>query len=485
MTPEKSLPQKIPPSTSAHSESGASPLRQEAEARLKARKAAAQPEEHVDTQRLLHELQVHQIELEMQNEELSRIKGEMELSQARYFNLFDLAPVGILTLDEGGIIQEANLAAVSQLGLPRENLVNRKLESFILKEDRDIFYLHRRQLFESEVPQDCELRMQHADKSIIWVRVNGSLIHSENGNLMCQAVLSDITERKTALGNLGASEQRQQNIIQNSPDTIFALDISTRKTIFFNRDEFFGYTKQELEAPGSIMAFVHPDDLSSVRQNWAQAMTGKDVKPLDYRLFNKGGQIVWISQRTTVMASNMDGSPVQILVTISDITERKLAEQKLAASEAELRALFAAMKDVVIKYDAEGRYLEIAPTNPENLFRPTDEMLGKTVYDILPKEQADYVLGRITESLQTGQIISGEYSLPIDTSEIWFSVNISPLPDNTVIWMAHNITSTKHATDELLESERRFRETLENVNLIAIEMDISGSITFVMNLVFN
>ena len=143
-----------------------------------------------------------------------------------------------------------------------------------------------------------------------------------------------------------------------------------------------------------------------------------------------------------------------------------------------MRTLFAAMKDVVIKDDAEGRYLEIAPTNPENLFRPTDEMLGKTVYEVLPKEQADYVLSRIAESLQTGQIISGEYSLPIDTSEIWFSVNISPLPDNTVIWMAHDITSMKHAADELLESERRFRETLENVNLIAIELDISGNITF-------
>ena len=302
-----------PPSTPAHSESGASPFRQQAEARLAARQAATQPEEQVDTQRLLHELQVHQIELEIQNEELSRIKDELELSQARYYNLFDLAPVGILTMDEAGIIQEANLSAASQLGLTCENLVNRKLESFILKEDRDIFYLHRRQLFESEVPQECELRLQCADNSTIWVRVNGSLTHAENGNRLCQAVLSNITERKTAQGNLVASEQRQQNIIQNSPDTIYAFDISTQKTIFLNRDEFLGYTKQEMEAPGSIMAFVHPDDLSSVRQNWAQVLTGKDVKPLEYRLFNKDGQIVWIRQHTTVMASNMDGSPAQIL----------------------------------------------------------------------------------------------------------------------------------------------------------------------------
>ncbi|MFH2038105.1 MAG: PAS domain S-box protein, partial [Chloroflexota bacterium] len=166
------------------------------------------------------------------------------------------------------------------------------------------------------------------------------------------------------------------------------------------------------------------------------------------------------------------------LSTARDITDRKLAEQKIAASEAELRALFAAMTDVVIKYDTEGRYLEIAPTRPENLFRPSDEMLGKTVHDILPKEQADYILARIRESLQTGQVVAGEYSLLIDSRQIWFSVNISPLPDNTVLCMAHDITAHKQAADTLLEAERRFRRTLENVNLIAIEFDSTGCITF-------
>src|SRR5664279_3368242 len=87
--------------------------------------------------RLLHELQVHQIELEMQNEELRRAQGELEASRARYFDLFDLAPVGYFTLSEQGLILEANLTGAGLLGVGRRALVKQSLTRFILLEDQD------------------------------------------------------------------------------------------------------------------------------------------------------------------------------------------------------------------------------------------------------------------------------------------------------------------------------------------------------------
>src|SRR5450756_1015227 len=90
---------------------------------------------------LMHELQVHQIELEMQNDELRRVQLELEASRARYFDLYDLAPVGYLTVGESGLILEANLSAATLLGVSRSELVKRPLNRFIIKAQQDIYYL--------------------------------------------------------------------------------------------------------------------------------------------------------------------------------------------------------------------------------------------------------------------------------------------------------------------------------------------------------
>lgn len=122
-------------------------------------------------QQTLHELHVHQIELEMQNEELRRIQVELEASRARYFDLYDLAPVGYLTLNEQGMIREANLTLVDLLGLTRKEVVQRPLTHFILPADQDIFYQHRRQLFAIGAPQVCELRLLRANDDPFWTQL--------------------------------------------------------------------------------------------------------------------------------------------------------------------------------------------------------------------------------------------------------------------------------------------------------------------------
>ena len=168
-------------------------LRQRAEAQLKADEAGASaqlsPEE---TRRVLHELQVHQIELEMQNDELRRTQAELEDSRARYFDLYDLAPVGYVTLTEQGLILEANVTAAKLLGIARGALVKQPLTRFILPEDQEIYYRHRQQLFETGAPQACELRMVRQDGAQFWVRVEAT---AAAGTLLCRAVMSDITDR--------------------------------------------------------------------------------------------------------------------------------------------------------------------------------------------------------------------------------------------------------------------------------------------------
>jgi diguanylate cyclase (GGDEF)-like protein/PAS domain S-box-containing protein len=127
----------------------------------------------------------------------------------------------------------------------------------------------------------------------------------------------------------------------------------------------------------------------------------------------------------------------------ADFERGRKAEAALEKSEAELRALFASMKDVVIVFDVDGRYIEIAPTDPSNLYRPPDEMLGKTMHDILPKEQADYSISMIRESIQTGAVVNGEYALQVRGKETWFAASTSRLSENTAILVAHDITKRK------------------------------------------
>ena len=144
----------------------------------------------------LHELQVHQIELEMQNDELRRTQEELEVSRARYFDLYDLAPVGYVTLSEKGLIVEANLTAAKLFGVARSALVKQPLSRFILPQDQDTYYLHRKALLETGAPQAWECRLLKKDAGQFWAQVEATTAPGVDGAPVCRAVVSDITERK-------------------------------------------------------------------------------------------------------------------------------------------------------------------------------------------------------------------------------------------------------------------------------------------------
>ena len=172
----------------------------------------------------LHELRVHQIELELQNDELRRAQAELDAARARYFDLYDLAPVGYCTISEPGLILEANLTAVALLGVARADLVKQPLSRFILKEDQDIYYRRRKQLFETGEPQACELRMVKSDGAPFWSRQETTVAQDADGAPLCRIVLSDITARKQAEEALSRSNEKTREILESITDAFFSLD---------------------------------------------------------------------------------------------------------------------------------------------------------------------------------------------------------------------------------------------------------------------
>jgi PAS domain S-box-containing protein len=172
---------------------------------------------------VLYELRVHQIQLEMQNEELRRAQQELEGSRARYFDLYDLAPVGYVTINELGRVVEANLTATALLGVGRSELVRQPLTRFIHPEDQDIYFGHRKQLVLTRKPQVCELRLMKRGGDPFWVRLQAAAPQELDGTPVYRTVLSDITDRKRAEETLRASETRHRLLFERSHDALMTL----------------------------------------------------------------------------------------------------------------------------------------------------------------------------------------------------------------------------------------------------------------------
>ncbi|MBN2684211.1 MAG: PAS domain S-box protein [Pontiellaceae bacterium] len=170
-------------------------LRRSAEARLETlRKPHDEPTAHADTQRLLHELQVHQIELEMQNDELQTARDKMELLLEKYTDLYDFAPVGYFSLDARGRIMESNLKGALLLGVNRSELIEQNLPSFITEECRPVFLSFLDRVFAGPEGQSCEVLLVNPYGIECWVACHGTSAFFTNAPQNgCRVAVSDIT----------------------------------------------------------------------------------------------------------------------------------------------------------------------------------------------------------------------------------------------------------------------------------------------------
>jgi PAS domain S-box-containing protein len=168
-------------------------LRQRAEAELP---AVPEPPNAQAAQDLLHELRVHQIELEMQNEELQRAQTALEASRLRYFDLYDLAPVGYCSVGSTGLILNANLTLTGLLGLARGTLRLQQIVHFVAPEDRDRYYLFSRQMFQDALAPVCELRLLKADGTAFWAQLQASVTAATPASPELRLVVTDISERR-------------------------------------------------------------------------------------------------------------------------------------------------------------------------------------------------------------------------------------------------------------------------------------------------
>lgn len=203
--------------------------------------SAQQPLSPEQMQQQLHELRVQQVELEMRNEEMRRTQHELEVSRARYFDLYDLAPVGYLTLDGQGLILEANLTAVTMLGMQRHTLLRQPLTRFFLPEEQDVYYLQRKQLYATATAQSWDMRMLHCDGSQFWAHLQA--IPAQNGE--CRITLEDITSRYQAESIMAANLRLSEYAVSHSLDELLTKVVDEAEIITGSNIGFFHFLEQD------------------------------------------------------------------------------------------------------------------------------------------------------------------------------------------------------------------------------------------------
>jgi len=173
-----------------------SELRKRAEEKLKSIIIRPGVMSDKETRQLVHELQVHQIELEMQNEELRKSQSELEESRSKYSDLYDFAPVGYFTFDKNGLTLEANLTAARELGVERAFIINKPFRAYISAEDRNIFDQHLRDVLTGEDRKTCELRLKRKNRVEFYAQLESIAVSDSRGADVCRTSCIDITSRK-------------------------------------------------------------------------------------------------------------------------------------------------------------------------------------------------------------------------------------------------------------------------------------------------
>ena len=306
-------------------------LRRKAEHNLRDEKFVIKDMSEDDILKTIHELHVHQIELEMQNEELRRARVELEDSCNKYTDLFDFAPIGYFVLDKKGVIEQVNLTGTSMLGIERSFLLEKPFSLYISKEDMDIFYSNRREVFKTGSKTRCDLKMIIKGKGEFFAEILIEPIKDGDGQVIrCRVALVDVTARKKAEEALRVSEFCFRLALRNAPVSVAAQDRDLRYIWAYNQkiakpEEIIGrfdediFTEEEAAFFRDIKQRVLIEGSEFSEQMWVSRPNGRMFLHITWEpVFDKNGNI------TGVASSTIDMTPI------------KLAEEKLRQKNEEL-----------------------------------------------------------------------------------------------------------------------------------------------------
>jgi PAS domain S-box-containing protein len=275
---------------------------------------------------LLEELRIHQIEIEMQNEELRCAQGDLEASRARYFDLYDLAPVGYVTVDDQGVLLEMNLRATALLAVTYAALKLWNFSRAVAAEDQDAYYLCRKRLLNTGAPQVCELRIVRPNAPSFWARLEMSLGGASRDT---RIVIADISECKGAELRAKESERQLRQQANAMPQIVWTAAAGGEVDYYNDRwREYTGYSMEKSKGRG-WQAAVHPADLPACSIATGHGIAAGKAFEVQCRLQRcSDGAYRWHLARA-VPYCDPHGKVLRWFGTYTDIHEQETAKERL------------------------------------------------------------------------------------------------------------------------------------------------------------
>ena len=448
--------------------------RRKAETKLAERRKKTDPLPSMDAdiRRLVHELQVHQIELEMQNEELMQARAEREATLVQYTDLYDFAPTGYFTLARDGAIRKVNLTGAELLGVARSELLERRFGLFVADEFRSVFNDFLESVFESKKKDSLDLMLGKKGQAAQWVLIEAVCADDQEE---CRATVTDISARKHAEEALGDSEELLRVTLSSISDPVFITD--DNGNFFYicpNVAAALGFSLEEIKSMGSIEKLVG-SDLFSPEDLKEQG----EIANLEHSLLDKSGT----QHDFLVSVKQVSIGKGTILYTFHNITERKQAE---AQTRYQANLLNTVGQSVIVT-ELSGKII-CWNRFAENLYGwSADEVIGKNIMDVTVSYASKEQAVEIMERLNAGEIWSGDFLVQRrDGTTFPAFVTNTPIVDDQgvligIIGASSDVTERKEVEEELRQSEARFRAIAENTPDHILIHDSELKYTMVIN----
>ncbi len=452
-------------------------LRQKAEDRLRKKNEELALQLQIksldtETLKLIHELEVHQIELEMQNEELVQTKLQAQSAADKYSELYDFAPSGYYTLSKGGEIIELNLLGAQFLEKNRDYLKNRRFDLFVSRDSLATYNLFFEKVFQSKKNESCDLVLLRDDDTPINVHLSG-IIRSDGSQCLVSA--TDITEKMHSEKAVHDSDEKYRLLADHMTDIVWLMDMDFRVTFQSpSSEKLRGFTLEEMKevpmeknlAPESLKVA-----LESFQREMQKVATHDDYSPLntlELEYYCKDGTTVWLENKFSLIR-NAEGKPVAILGEGRDIGARRRMEKALKNSESHSRAIIAAIPDMMFMVNSEGVYIDYKAA-AEDLAYQTQSIIGLKNRDIMPTEFSDLIDEKIRLCIQTRQMQQFEYQLPLPEKGIRdFEARMVPNGPDEVVAIVRDVTERKKAEAEIaLKNEELIRANAEKDKFFSI-----------------
>lgn len=440
-----------------------------------------------DIEALFHELRVHQIQLEMQNEELHNAQLALEESRARYVNLYDFAPVGYCSISEdGGMIMEANLTLTLLLGLPRVALIGKPFARFIVAADQDRFYLFKKSTLAERAQSafvdvggvsshSIELRLNAVDGSILWVRlVAGRTLNLAQEQL--RIVVTDISASKRMESELASSERRLREIIETEPECVKLLDAEGRllemNATGLRMVEAESFQKIENYCVYGLVNSAHHAAFRALNQRVFQGESGI----LEFQITGLKGTQLWLETHASPLRDETGRVTASLGIT-RDITSRKMAEVALRLSDAALKSI----SQGVLITGIDHRIISINAAFSAITGYTLPEVVGRNCNFLQGPETDPLTVAAIRSALKNLTEFSGEIlNYRKIGTYFWNELTISPVFDAQGA-VSHYVGVTRDVTPRRLvekvnqETTMQLRLVIRGGNIGYWDWDVSSN----------